>query len=323
MVANNVEMIYLVLVNIKLLGFLFMSIVLKEKFCEIIGSRKEKPTIALVAAEDEDALLSISTVRKEGVANALLIGNKSKLKDILLAIDDDIKNYEVIDENDPINCIEKAIDTIKSGSSNVLMKGLIDSSVLLKSVLKRDSGLRSSAFISHIALMSLLDEDKLYFVTDGGVNILPNLEAKVNIIENVIKVAHSLGFDNPHIACLCAKEKVSEKMIATVDAANLKKMNQEGIIKNCLISGPLALDNIVSKEAAITKGITDPVAGDADIILAPNIEVGNSLLKTMTFMAKAEGAGIVVGANIPIIFPSRADNYETKMNGIYMALSVS
>ncbi len=299
-----------------------MSIILKDKFSEIIKNKDKKPTVVLACANDESTLESISEVVKANLANAILVGDKKTIAEILEKFDDDVKNYEVVDNCDMLSCADTAVRIAAEKKADVLMKGLIDSSYLLKAILKKENGLTVS-FLSHLAVASLANEDKIYMLTDAGVNIAPDLECKKNIIENSVKVAHALGFDKPNVACLCAKEKVYDKMIATTDAAALQKMNQDGIIKNCVISGPLALDNIVSKEAAQIKKIDDPVAGNADIILAPNIETGNALLKSMVFIAGAQSAGIIVGTNVPIVFTSRADDYETKMNAIYLALAAS
>ncbi len=300
-----------------------MTIDLKLRLREIVLKRTKKSTIALVMATDEHALSSISTIRKEATADAILIGNKSKIKELLLSIDDDIANYEVIDESDMVAASKKAIDMITESRADVLMKGLVDSSILLKTMLSHGRGVCQKGFISHLSMVSIPNMNKLCFITDCGVNIAPNLEDKKNIVENAVDYAQKLYFENIKVACLCAKEKAYEKMPATMDAIALQKMSLDGSISNCLISGPLAFDNIISKEAARIKGVTDPVAGDADIILVPNIETGNAMLKSMIYVSGAQMAGVVVGTDVPIVFSSRADDSDTKISSIYMALAAS
>ncbi len=302
-----------------------MTIDLKEHLREIVLKHHKKSTIALVVATDEHALSSISTVRKEGMADAILIGDKSKIKELLLKVDDNISNYEVIDETDMVVASKKAIDAVAENRADVLMKGLVDSSVLLKAMLTygRELKICSKGFISHLSLVSVPHNNRLWFITDCGVNIAPNLEGKKNIIENAVSYAQKLDFENIKVACLCAKEKPYEKMPATMDAVALQKMSLDNTIADCLVSGPLAFDNIISKDAADIKGIVDPVAGNADIILAPNIETGNALLKSMIYVSGAHMAGVIVGTDVPIVFPSRADDHHTKMSSIYMAIAAS
>ncbi len=300
-----------------------MTIDLKEQLRKIVLKHNNKSTIALVMADEEHALNSISNIRKEGMADALLIGNKGKIKELLEKLGDNISNYEVIDESDMGEASKKAIDSIREGRTNVLMKGLIDSSILLKIMLTYGRDLSPKRLISHLALVSIPNMDKLCFITDCGVNILPSLEEKKSIIENAVSYAKSLDFDNLKVACLCAKEKPYEKMPATMDALALQQMSLDGTIADCLISGPLAFDNIISKEAARIKGVTDPLAGNTDIILVPNIETGNAMLKSMIYVSQAHMAGVIVGTCVPIVFPSRSDDHHTKMSSIYMALAAS
>ncbi len=302
-----------------------MTIDLKAYLQNIVLQHRKKSTIALVAADEEYSLASISMARKEGVADALLIGNKSNIREQLLKLDDDISNYEVVDESDMGSCSKKAIDAIAENRADVLMKGLVDSSVLLSTMLRygREIGVCERGFISHLAMVSIPNINKLCFITDCGVNIAPNLDDKKAIIENAVSCATDLDFENIKVACLCAKEKVSPKMSATVDAMALHNMNKNGEIKGCLVSEPLAFDNIISKEAARIKGIDDPVAGNADIILVPNIETGNALLKSMIYVSNAQMAGVIAGIGVPTIFSSRADDRDTKVSSIYMALALA
>lgn len=203
------------------------------------------------------------------------------------------------------------------------MKGIVDTSIILKAVLDRDIGLRDAPVLSHVALFQVPGYDRLLYVTDAAMNIAPDVEAKKHIVSNAVKVAHALGNPNPIVACLCAVEKVNPKMPATLDAAALVEANASGLIPGCTVIGPLALDNAISPEAARHKGIEDPHAGDADILLVPNIETGNVFYKSMVFMAKSQNAGLIVGAKAPVIVTSRADSEQTKLNSIALALTVA
>jgi phosphate butyryltransferase len=187
------------------------------------------------------------------------------------------------------------VKLVAEGEAQVVMKGLIDTSVLLKAVLDKEFGLRTENVLSHVAVADVGDFDRLFYITDAAMNIAPDVTAKKQIIENVVQVANALGNFNPKVACVCAVEKVNPKMQATLDAAELVRMNQSGELTGCVVAGPFALDNAVSIEAAKHKGIDDPVAGNADILLMPSIEAGNMLYKSIVFFAKGKIAGIVVG----------------------------
>jgi len=200
------------------------------------------------------------------------------------------------------------------------MKGLVDTAIILKAVLDKEIGLRTAKVLSHVAVADIDGYDRLFYITDAAMNIEPDLQTKKQIIENAVQVAKALGNDRPKVACVCAVEKVNSKMPATLDADELVKMNQLGDLTGCTVAGPLALDNAVSIEAAQHKGITNPVAGNADILLMPCIETGNTLYKSIGFFAKGRIAGIVVGAKAPIVLTSRADSDSAKLNSIAMGI---
>lgn len=185
------------------------------------------------------------------------------------------------------------------------MKGFVDTSVMLKAVLNKELGLRGTGLISHVGILKVSGFDRLFFVSDSAMTIAPDLKAKADIIRNAVKVARAFGLDQPKVAVLCAVEKVNEKMPATVDAQTLTEMNERGEITGCLVKGPLQLDNAVSPEAARHKGITHPVAGNADILITPDIQAGNILNKSMEYFARADKAGVIMGAKKPIILTSR------------------
>jgi len=231
----------------------------------------------------------------------------------------DISNVQIIDEKDGVEATRKATALVSSGEAQVLMKGLIDTSVIMKAVLDKEIGLRTDSVISHVAVFDVPTYHKVFMVTDAAMIIAPDLDQKKKIIENAVKLAHSLDIAEPKVAVLAAKEKVSPKMEATVHAKELSDMNKAGEISGCIVDGPFALDNAVSKESARIKGIDSVVAGDADILLAPDIEAGNVLYKALSFLANAKSAGLIVGTSKPIVLTSRADNEEAKLNSIVLA----
>lgn len=289
-----------------------------KNFDEIIKVAKEKgpKTMAVAVAQDTEVLSAVNMAREMGIAEAVLIGDKDEIVKAAKACGMDIAKYEVIDMKDKIEASRKAVELVSTGKAHIVMKGLVDTAIVLKAVLDEKIGLRTGNVLSHVAVFDVAGYDRLLYVTDAAMNLAPNLVQKKQIIENAVQVANALGNDNPKVAVLAALEKVNPKMQATLDAAELERMNKEGELKGCTIGGPFALDNAVSVEAAKHKGITHPVAGRADILMVPYIEAGNMLYKSMVFFARAKNAGILVGAKAPVVLTSRADSDEAKLNSI-------
>ena len=285
-----------------------------------LAKAKGPKTIAVAVAQDKEVLMAIKMAVESHIIIPILVGDSKKIKSICDDIDLNYENIEIVDELDGVNACEIATTLVSSGKADILMKGLIDTSVILKAVLDGDIGLRTDRIISHVAAFELPTYHKILIVTDPAMNISPNLLQKKEIIENAVELIHCFDVENPKVAVLAAKEKVSSKMEATVHAAELKQMNIEGMIKGCIVDGPLALDNAVSKESAEIKGIVSEVAGDADILLVPDINSGNILYKALTFLSNAKSAGLIVGTKAPIVLTSRADNDESKLNSIALAV---
>lgn len=285
-----------------------------------LSKRRGPKKISVAVAEDEDVLKAIKVATGRGIVIPILVGDKEKIEEIAKAIDFDLKDIEVIHEKDKEKATRIATELVSSGKAHILMKGLVDTATILKQVLDGDIGLRTEKIISHVAVFHMPTYHKIFLVTDAAMNIAPDLDQKKQIIENAVDLAKSLDIEMPKVAVLAAKEKVSKKMIATVEAKELADMNKNGQIKGCIIDGPLALDNAVSKESARIKGIESQVAGDADILLVPDIEAGNVLYKSLTFLGNAESAGLIVGTSAPIVLTSRADNEEAKLNSIALAV---
>ena len=276
--------------------------------------------ISVAVAEDKQVLGAIKASRDLNIVEPILIGDKSKIVRISQEIGFNLLGVEIIDEKDKVLASRKATELVSTGKADILMKGLVDTSIIMKQVLDKEIGLRTGKLISHVAVFDVKTYHKILFITDTAMNISPNLNQKKEIIENAVKLAHSLEIDNPKVAVIGAKEKVSLKMEATVHAKELANMNDNGEITGCIVEGPFALDNAISKEAALHKGINSQVAGDADILLMPNIDAGNILYKSLTFFARSKSAGIILGTKAPIVLTSRADNEEAKLYSIVLGV---
>lgn len=296
-----------------------------RSFSEVIKFARERgpKTISVACSQDKEVLMAVEMARKEGIANAILVGDIEKTTEIANEIGIDLNNYEAIDEKDLVLASRKAVELVSTGKAHMVMKGLVDTSIILKAVLDKEIGLRTGSVLSHVAVFDVPGYDRLFFVTDAAMNLAPDLQTKKLIIENACQIANALDIEEPKVAVVCAKEKVNPKMPDTVDAKALEDMCNSGEIKGCLVGGPFALDNAVSVEAARHKGIDHPVAGKADILLAPDIEAGNILYKSMVFFGNSKNAGVIVGAKAPIILTSRADNEETKLNSIALGVLIA
>lgn len=293
-----------------------------RNFDEIIkmAQVKGRKIIAVAVAQDIEVLRAIKTAKDLGIADAILVGNEEEIRQIAQIYHMDIHDFTILGQNDHMEACRLAVKLISTGQAQVLMKGMVDTAILLKAVLENEIGLRRDKILSHVAIVEINGYDRLFYITDAAMNIAPDLRAKKQIIENGVQIARALGNHNPKVACICAVEKENFKMQATLDAIELVKMNETGELKDCLVAGPLALDNAVSLEAAQHKRITAVVAGYADILLMPSIEAGNILYKSIVFFAKGNVAGIIVGAKVPIVLTSRADSDHAKLNSIAIAV---
>ena len=292
-----------------------------KSFAEVIKSARERgpKTIAVAVAQDADVLAAVSRAHREGIANSILVGNKEEIISIAAQQGIDIEGFEIMDEPDKATACQRAVELVSSGRADIVMKGLVDTSIILKAVLA-DESLRGQNVLSHVGVAEVNGYDRLLVFSDAAMIIAPDLGQKVQILENAVKAARALDIISPKVAIVCAVEKVNPKMPATLDAQELVKMNQEGRIKDCMVGGPFALDNAVSVEAAKHKGIDHPVAGRADVLIVPDIEAGNILYKSFVYFARAKNAGVIVGAKVPIVLTSRADNEEAKLNSIALAV---
>jgi phosphate acetyltransferase len=256
----------------------------------------------------------------KGLITPFLVGPAAKIAEIAKAEGIDLGATPIIDVPHSHAAAAKAVELVRSGQAELLMKGSLHTDELLGAVIARETGLRTGRRLSHVFIMDIPTYHKVLIVTDGAINIAPTLEDKVDIVQNAIDLAISLGVARPKVAILAAVETVTSKMPATIDAAALCKMAERGQIRGGVLDGPLAFDNAISREAAKVKGITSEVAGDPDILLAPDLESGNILAKQLTFLANADSAGLVLGARVPIILTSRADSVRSRIASCGVAM---
>jgi phosphate butyryltransferase len=279
--------------------------------------------LAVAAAEDQEVLLAVKEALEQGITTPLLVGKEEKIRALAGQVGLDLATIPVYNEPEVAACARRAVELVSSGRADLLMKGLLPTADVLRAVLDKDIGLRTGRILSHVMIYEVPGYDRLFFLTDGGMNPAPDLQQKADIVANAVEAAHALGIAQPKVAALAAVEVVNPDMPATLDAAALAQMGARGQIKGCIIDGPLALDNAISPEAAQHKGITSPVAGRADILLVPDIEAGNLLGKAMTYFGRARSAGIIVGARAPVVLVSRADSHETKLLSIALGVVVA
>jgi len=294
-----------------------------KNFDEMINHVKNnrKGTVIIAAAQTETVLDAAILAKKENLADSILVGDKAAILNLLQGLAPDlIDAFEIVDTGSDLKkAAAVSVALVREGRGDLILKGKTDTSVLLKAVLDKENGLRISDVISDVLAYEHPTGIKL--MSDGGINILPELNEKIAIIKNAVAVAHALGNPNPKVAVLSAVEAVNPKMPSTIDAALVSKMNERKQIPGCVIEGPLAFDNAVCIEAARTKGITSEVGGEADILIVPNIEAGNIFGKTLTYYCGYRVAHVVMGTKVPILIPSRADEAETKMLCMAMGLA--
>lgn len=277
----------------------------------------EKVLLSVAVAHDEEVLLAIKEAVEKEIIIPILIGDENKIKEISKKIGFNLDGIRIIQKDTIEECAKTAVKLVSSKEADFVMKGLLDTSVILKAVLNKEWGLRTDSLLSHVMVYEIPSYNKLLVTTDGGMNISPDYEQKVKILKNAIKATNPLGLININVACLAAKEKVNPKMQATVDAKALQEAGNRGEFgDNVIVEGPLAFDLAVSKEAAKIKGFESKVAGETDIMLMPTIEVGNGIGKALTYFAGAKSAGIIMGAKAPIVLVSRADSHESKLYSI-------
>jgi phosphate acetyltransferase len=290
----------------------------------LLKCRSLEPVPAAVAHPCEKTALSgaVEAAEKK-LIRPILVGPSTKIEAVAKAAGIDLGNLQIVDTPHSNASAVKAVELVRGGQAECLMKGSLHTDELMSAVVARDVGLRTGRRLSHAFIMDVPTYHKVLIVTDGAINIAPTLEDKLDICQNAIDLAISLGVPKPKVAILAAVETVTSKMPATLDAAALCKMAERGQITGGILDGPLAFDNAISKKAARTKGIRSEVAGDPDILLAPDLEAGNILAKQLSFLVNADSAGLVLGAKVPVILTSRADSLRARMASCALAVLVA
>ncbi|MEK0452190.1 MAG: Phosphate acetyltransferase [Synergistaceae bacterium] len=290
------------------------------EYAKEVGPKK----ISVACAEDSEVMEAVENARKAGVAEAFLVGNSDKIKEVADKLGIDLSNYEVVDEKggEAASAL-KAVELVSSGQAQIVMKGMVATANFLRGILNKEKGLRTGKTLSHVYIHEIKGYDRIFFISDPAFNMYPDLKIKIDIIKNVVELAHAFGVSCPKVAALAAVEVVNPDMPPTIDAALLTQMSRRGQIKGCIIDGPLALDNAVSPESAHHKGIKSDVAGYADILHVPNIDSGNMLAKAIVYFSENKTAGIVLGAAAPVVLTSRADSAETKLLSIASAVALA
>jgi len=294
----------------------------REKYERLVAAVKDLPPALTAIAHPLDAasLTGAIDAAKLGLITPILVGPRERIEAVARAAELDISPFEVVDAPFSHAAAEAAVALVRSGHAELLMKGSLHTDELMAAVVKHETGLRTARRLSHCFVMDVPHHASALFITDAAINIAPTLEDKVDIVQNAIELAHALGIARPKVAILSAMETVNPKVPSTIEAAALCKMADRGQITGGVLDGPLALDNAISPEAAAIKKIGGPVAGNADILVVPNLEAGNMLAKSLSFLADADAAGIVLGARVPIVLTSRADSLLTRLASCAVAI---
>lgn len=288
-----------------------------EELCKQAQNSGKKAIIA--GSNDTHVLEAVKDAKQLNIIEPIFIGDRKKTEQCASTVNFNISNFEIIDCQSESQIAQKAVELMHQDKADILIKGLINTAVILKWVLNKDYNLNTGNLLSHVALMEIPSYHKLVFISDVALNIAPDLEQKASIVLNSIILANKLGYEKPKVALISSNEKVSLKLESSVDAAILAKMGDRGVFGPCIIDGPLALDIAISKEALDQKGIKSQVNGDADILIVPHIDAGNVLYKSLIHFASAETAGVIVGSRKPVVVTSRADSAKSKLYSIALS----
>lgn len=290
-----------------------------DQLLEKVRERQESKRLAIAAAADPHVLEAACRARRDGIIDPILIGDRPLMKRILEELRETLPSSNLIDEPDVDRAACTAVNLVRTGEADFLMKGLLNTSNMLRAVLNRETGLEHSGLLSHISINALPAYPKLLLITDAGIIINPTLEEKAAIIRNAVQALRAMGYECPRVSVLTALEKVNPKMQETVDAAALKRLNQEGAIPDCVVEGPISIDLALDPKAAAIKGYESPVVGKSDIFVVPNIACGNIFNKGLRYLAGSRQVGVVLGAQVPIVLTSRGAGADSK----YLSIAVT
>ena len=296
-----------------------------EKYERLIAAAQKMPGIGIAVAHpcDEVSLESAVEAARLGFVQPILVGPLARIREIADRMKLDISSFELVDAEHSVDSAMKAVQLVRAGKAEALMKGSLHTDELMGAVVAKEGGIRTARRISHCFIMDVPDHDDALIITDAAVNIAPTLAVKVDIVQNAIDLAHAMGVVEVRVAILSAMETVNPKVASTIEAAALCKMADRGQITGALLDGPLALDNAIDPKAAAIKRIVSPVAGRANVLVVPDLEAGNMLAKSLSFLADADAAGIVLGARVPIVLTSRADSRLTRLASTAVAVLVA
>lgn len=287
---------------------------------ELVRRARSLPSrvVVIASAQDDVALEAAALAEEEGLARCVLVGDRRKIEALLLEMERDPKDFQIVDRPEPQEAVATSVELVREGHGHILMKGKITTGELLKEVLHRDRGLRTGSLLSDVFLFNspLVGNPRIMGITDGGINLAPDLETKARILANAVEVFRALGYDRPKVAVLSAIEKVNPDLPSTVDAAELARRGAEGLFGSCEVAGPMAMDLALSVESARRKGVDSPVAGAADVLLFPTIEAANITAKALQYMVPFEPGHVVVGARAPVLIPSRSESAWAKVNAV-------
>lgn len=289
-----------------------------KNFDQLIDKVKQnnRMRLAVAAAQDEDVLLAVSEAKRMGLVEPILVGDKVKIEQLLEKLNITDKNFEIIDEKDLIQSAKAAVELVRLNKADFLMKGILQTADIMRAVLDKEIGLRTDKLISHVMVYQVENYEKLIYLTDGGMNVAPDLDQKVQILKNAIEVCKAMGLQKIYASCIAGAETVNPKIQATIDAKAIADMKDIWESQGVFVDGPVALDLAISEEACKHKGYKGEGGGKADILLVPYYEVGNALGKSLTYFGNAKSAGIIMGAKVPIVLVSRADTAESKLLSI-------
>ena len=296
-----------------------------DRFLEKKGPGQAK-RLAVAAAEGEEVLTAVQEAVKLGLVEPVLIGDAEKIRTIIRERNFNLGEHcEIVDRPDHKAAAATAVELIRKGEAKVLMKGILVSSILMKEILNRETGIRESKTLNIVSVIDSPLMDRLLLLTDAGMVLYPTLEQKIDMINNCVRVARNIGIDTPKVACLAALEQINPNMPPTMDAAALAMMSQRGQFKNCIVDGPYQLDLAISPHAVEEKGLAtaSPVAGNADVLLVPNIETGNIVNKALRYLGGCNIAGLMAGASAPVVMASRADSPQNKLYSIGYAIAAA
>jgi len=285
--------------------------------------RPHRKRISVAMADDPSVLAALKDVEQKGIAESILIGNPTRIQALAEELHFPVSENQIVPAVEDQEIAALAVEQIRKGRADILMKGHIATPILMKAVLDRDKGLRKGDVLSHVAVAEIPTYPKFLIMGDGGINITPDLEAKKAILNNMLQVSQKLQIARPKVAVLCPIEKVNPKIPETIDAAELQKLAEAGQFGNIILEGPIAMDVALSAEAAAKKGIKSAIAGQTDVLLVPNITCGNALIKILMCLTESRVGGLVVGATVPIILLSRSDNPEEKFDSILLAILIA